>query len=131
MEYLPRHLPPSVPPSVWSLDLPFLPASTNHRTGRRKGKDGLYVTSEAASKESRIRGEMLALGFKADLKKTYELEIVFHMPTWSHDIDGPIKATLDSVMGSRNDHRVTKLTVTKLVQKGQYRTQIRIVEQVP
>ena len=117
-----------VPPSVYVLDLPFLPASANHRMGWRKGANGLFVKSEPVAKEDRIRGEMKALGFKQSMKAIYELDIIFTFPDWRSDIDGPLKATLDSVVGNRYDHRVTKITVTKLVIKGQTRTQVRVVE---
>lgn len=114
-------------PDVWRFTWPFLPSSINHRYGNRKD-GGKYLLAKAKGSMSRMQGEVWAAGFRVDLAKCYEIEIVFTMPDWGHDIDGPIKETLDACFGHLSDHRVTKLVVTKRVESGQSQTDVTIRE---
>ncbi len=57
-----------------------------------------------------------AAGFRSSKKHKYAVRITLTMPDWdTQDVDSGVKALLDSVMGSRNDHRVVLLIVQKKV----------------
>lgn len=112
------------PLRTWHIQLPAVPVGVNSQyrprsRGRGELTGGLWLTREAKRIRELLRLQANALRFTPRLDRSYRVRITYVVPSWHHDIDGPVKGTLDALFwfsrpGDR-DHRIVRLEVTKCV----------------
>ncbi len=102
------------PTGPWTFTLGMLPPGVNHMYAHLPGGK-LALTAEALNFRDTAQIAANRAGFRRDRHALYTVEITFFVPTWSHDVDGPLKAALDALFGSRGDNRVVSLLPVKVV----------------
>ena len=103
---------------VWHFSWDQLPPSINSLT-RVNPATGQRFTREGPKAVLTImRAQVDKLGFVPDLARTYGVTVAFTVPSWAHDIDNRWKALGDLIFGSRKDHRIVDLHITKAVVPG-------------
>lgn len=117
----------------WRFTVDGLPPGVNHQYAPIGVQGKKALTREAVAQRMAFTLAARRTGFEPSLKGTYAVSVVFTMPGWSQDIDGPVKALLDSIFvapGRRFawDHRIVDLHVTKRVKHGCYQTDVTIYE---
>jgi Holliday junction resolvase RusA-like endonuclease len=129
--------PTVVTPRRWSFSLPILPPGVNHQYRLTEDRGGKVLTKEAKELRSHFTAKARSVGFVPDLRAQYGVRVTFTMPGWSQDIDGPVKALLDSIFlpdtGGKTawDHRIVELQVTKNVEPKMHQTDVTIYEVCP
>ena len=117
-----------MPSAVW-FSLEYLPPNVNHQyvhlSGGRKA-----LTKEARAARADIAKAAELAGFRLNKAAVYAVRVVFIFPRWGADLDGPIKSLIDSVFGTRWDHRVVRLEAEKRVEPGVRYTEVEITEMV-
>lgn len=114
---------------VWTFTVEDLPPGVNHMYRLTQNPGGKALTTEAKRIRRQFSDAAFLAGFEArGAPACYAVWVTFTMPGWSMDIDSPLKALLDSVFGSRADHRIVKLSVLKRVKRGERATEVVIQE---
>lgn len=103
-----------------------LPPNNNHQYIPVRG--GGKVLTAAARQYRQDVQVRLPRDFRPTLEHCYSVMAWFTFPTAAWDIDGCIKALLDSCFGSRLDHKVIALHCWKKVDKARVGVTVRIAE---
>ena len=117
--------------TAWHFCWPLLPISVN--AAYWHGPNGkLFLTAEARGFKDSVAYDVASyppnVRFAPELKKRYAVRVAFTMPNDARDIDNPLKLMIDALFGSKRDHRIYRLEVTKEVVPGKAQTEIWIEE---